>query len=231
MNKNSNNSQLYASKNHSYYDVVNEICKFHALDIYSKDILLYMCSFANNGKSIFPGYREIGRRIHCSPRTVMRRIRQLIDLELIQKFKRFDESGNGRQTSNIYSLCFNIFSSLSRGGVTGRQSITINKDKTKKVKHLTGRLIKRSRDKQLTPRQLLDQLKQPTQSKAIKALRKEVRAWGYQSNTTVNDIIDEFVLYWFDDKRDNEDFSMSRAVWVKKLHGWLDNRSQFCFDA
>ncbi len=67
----------------------------------AKLVYLYLCAVSNKNGSSFPGYRKIARACGLGRSTVIEKIKELIDYNIIQKDVRFTKKG---QTSNLYYL-------------------------------------------------------------------------------------------------------------------------------
>jgi hypothetical protein len=68
----------------------------------NKLVLLMLANYANAENEAYPSYKTLANLCLCNERTVIRSIKSLVDLGLIEVHARFRD--NGKQTSNIFVL-------------------------------------------------------------------------------------------------------------------------------
>lgn len=87
----------------------------------NKLVLMMLANYADEDHTAYPSYRKLAELCLCNERTVMRGIKSLESLGLIETSARFSKSG--KQTSNNFHL-------LVRGDISDRVGVTNNAPNT-----------------------------------------------------------------------------------------------------
>ncbi len=90
---------------------VNFMIETSRSDLSSKARLVLNCLAMHCRKdntSCFPSIKTIGKETGISRSTVIRAIKELVQLNIVEKVARFSENKNGGQTSNMYFLNLNF---------------------------------------------------------------------------------------------------------------------------